>query len=280
MLHENDAAKILRSICQNENMGSKAPREGKIELIAEADGLFLVDTERLCAVNALGEIIIATRPSGFPVKKGDKLCGMRVVPLVIEKAKMERAKEVAGSEPLFRLTPIKPKKYGLIVTGSEVAKGRIADKFSPIVKAKLAEYGCKMIAHRILGDDPKAIADEISEMLSKGAELVICTGGMSVDPDDRTPLAIRNTAETVISYGVPVLPGAMFMMAYTKDYRPICGLPGCVMYSKRTVFDIVLPYLLAGEPVAANRLAMLGNGGLCLNCDDCRYPNCMFGKGV
>ncbi len=278
--HENDAAEILRKICQNAHMWATEPSEGKIELIAEADGLFLADTERMRAVNALGEIIIAARPSGFPVKKGDKLCGTRVIPLVIEKAKLERVKEAAGSEPLLRLAPITPKKYGLIATGSEVAKGRIEDKFSPVVKAKLAEYGCKMVAHRILGDDPRSITDEIREMLAMGAELVLCTGGMSVDPDDRTPLAIKNAAETVISYGAPVLPGAMFMLAYTKDNRPICGLPGCVMYAKRTIFDIVLPYLLAGEPVTASWLAGLGNGGLCLNCEECRYPNCMFGKGV
>ncbi len=280
VLHENDAAEILRAICQNENMRATEPSEGKIELVAEIGGLFLADTDLLRSINALGEIIIATRPSGFPVKKGDKLCGTRVIPLVIEKEKMAYAKKAAGNEPLLRLLPIMPRKYGLIITGGEVAKGRLEDKFSPVVKAKLAEYGCELIAHRILGDDHIAIAEAIREMPAMGAELVLCTGGMSVDPDDRTPLAIKNAAETVVSYGAPVLPGAMFMLAYTANNTPVCGLPGCVMYAKRTIFDIVLPYLLAGEPVSANWLAGLGNGGLCLNCEDCRYPNCMFGKGV
>lgn len=280
MMHENDAAEILRSLCLAPGMSASAPKEGKIELIAETDGLFLADVERIRQLNALGRIIIANRFSGFPVHKGDKLCGMRVVPLVIEKTAMEAAKEAAGSEPLLRLVPIKPKTYGLITTGSEVQKGRIEDKFSPVVEAKLAEYGCSMAAHALCGDDTAAITKTIQKMLAKGAEMVICTGGMSVDPDDRTPLAIRNTGAKVVSYGAPVLPGAMFLLAYTAEGVPICGLPGCVMYARRTIFDILLPYLLADIPVTAPQLAALGNGGLCLNCEECHYPNCGFGKGM
>ncbi len=280
MLHEDAAAELLCEMCRNEHMTASEPKEGKIELKAGTDGLFLADVERMRSVNSLGDMMIATRASGFPVKRGDALCGTRVIPLVIEKAKMERAKQVAGETPLLRLIPIKSKKYGLITTGSEVAGGRVEDKFSPVVKAKLAEYGCELLAHKFSGDDHETITEAIREMLAAGAGLVLCTGGMSVDPDDRTPLAIKNAAANVISYGAPVLPGAMFMLAYSDDDRPVCGLPGCVMYAKRTIFDIVLPYLLADEPVTAGWLAGLGNGGLCLNCEDCRYPNCMFGKGV
>ena len=116
-------------------------------------------------------------------------------------------------------------------------------------------------------------------MLDQGCDMVLCTGGMSVDPDDRTPLAIANAGARVVSYGAPVLPGAMFLAAYMPDGRPVCGLPGCVMYAKRTVFDLALPYLLADVPVTAQWLAGLGNGGLCLNCPECHYPNCGFGKG-
>lgn len=278
MLHENDAAEILRDICINENMTATAPKEGKIELIADCDGLFLVDTARLQAINSLGEMLIATRFSGFPVKKGDKLCGTRIVPLVIEKEKMEKAKAAAGETPLMRLVPLKPVKYGLVATGSEVAKGLIKDSFSDVMKAKMAEFGCEMIARTTPGDDDQIITRDINEMLTAGADMVICTGGMSVDPDDRTPLSIRNTGAKVVSYGAPVLPGAMFLLAYTEEGKPICGLPGCVMYSKRTIFDIVLPYLLAGVPVTAEMLAGLGDGGLCLNCPECHYPNCGFGK--
>ena len=261
-------------------MSASAPKEGKIELTADVDGLLLVDVERLRAVNSLGEMMIATRPSGFLVKKGDKLCGTRVIPLVIEKEKMKRATQTAGHEPLLRLFPLKPKKYGVVTTGSEVFHGRIQDKFTPVLQAKLAEYGCEMIAHEILDDDHQAITAAIQKMLAEGCELVLCTGGMSVDPDDRTPLAIKNTGAKIVSYGAPVLPGAMFLAAYLEDGRPVCGLPGCVMYAKRTIFDLALPRLLADVPVTAEWLTGLGHGGLCLNCPECHFPNCGFGKGV
>jgi len=280
MLHENDAAEILRAMCQGENMHAAGPKEGKIELIADIDGLLIVDTGRMRMVNSLGGMMIATRASGFPVKIGDKLCGMRIIPLVIEKEKMECARHVSGNESLLKLLPIKPKKYGLVVTGNEIFHGRIQDTFTSVIREKLAAYDCEMTAHEILDDDHEKITAAIIDMLNKGAEIVLCTGGMSVDPDDKTPLAIKNAANNVVSYGAPVLPGAMFMIAYTSDLRPVCGLPGCVMYEKKTIFDLVLPRLLADVPVTAEWLAGLGNGGLCLNCPECRFPNCMFGKGV
>jgi len=280
MLHENEAAEILCEMCRNDNMSATEPKEGKIELIADMDGLLMVDTVRLREVNALGEMMIATRASGSPVKKGDKLCGTRIIPLLIEKEKMERARQSAGPEPLLKLLPIKKKKYGLINTGNEVFYGRIKDTFTPVIREKLAEYGCRMTEHVTLADDSGQIAATIKSMLDAGAQMVLCTGGMSVDPDDRTPLAIRNAADRVISYGAPVLPGAMFMLGYMDDGRPICGLPGCVMYSKRTIFDIILPRLLADVPVTAKWLSGLGNGGLCLNCQECHFPNCAFGKGM
>ena len=280
MLHEDEAADILRAICQSGNMHATAPKEGKIELIADIDGLLLVDLEKLRAINAMGDMMIATRPSGFMVKKGDKLCGTRVIPLVIAKERMERAKKLAGSEPIMRLVPIRPRKYGLVTTGNEVFYGRIKDTFTPVVEAKLAEYGCEMAEHVILNDDHEKITAAIKDMLDKGCEMVFCSGGMSVDPDDKTPLAIKNTDARIVSYGAPVLPGAMFLMSYYPDGRPICGLPGCVMYAKRTIFDLVLPYLVTDTPVTAEWLAGLGNGGLCLNCPVCHFPNCGFGKGI
>lgn len=279
MLHENDAAEVLRAICQSDNMHPSDVKEGKIELIADMDGLFLADLEKLRAVNSLGEMMIATRPSGFMVKKGDKLCGTRVIPLVIEKYKMEKAKEVAGEEPIMRLLPVKPKKFGVVTTGNEVFFGRIKDTFTPVIEQKLREFGCEMIEHITVNDDNEKITAAITTCLEKGCEMVFCSGGMSVDPDDKTPLAIKNAGAKVVSYGAPVLPGAMFMVAYMPDGRPVCGLPGCVMYAKRTIFDLCLPYLVCDEPVTPEFLAGLGNGGLCLNCEVCHFPNCGFGKG-
>ena len=278
ILHENEAAEILRDICMGEHMKPSEPKEGKIELTAEIDGLLLADTARLKAVNSLGRMMIATRSSGVPVKKGDKLCGTRIIPLVIEKEAMAKAKEVAGDTPLLQLKPFRPRKYGVVTTGSEVFHGRITDKFTPVIEQKLTAYGCEMVAHEICDDDDKGITAAVNKMLADGVEMVVCTGGMSVDPDDRTPLAIRNTGANIVSYGAPVLPGAMFLVSYMPDGRPVCGLPGCVMYAKRTIFDICLPYLLADEPITADYLAGLGNGGLCLNCPVCVWPNCGFGK--
>lgn len=279
MLHEDEAAQILREICEGDYMKASQPKEGKIELTAEIDGLFLADIEGMRAVNSLGDMMIASRASGFPVKKGDKLCGTRIIPLVIKREKMEEAKKAAGDKPLMRLLPMKKKTFGVITTGNEVFYGRIQDTFTPVLKEKLEEYGCSMVSHVVLDDDHEKITKAIRDMADTGVEMVFCTGGMSVDPDDKTPLAIKNTGAKIISYGAPVLPGAMFLLAY-KEGLPICGLPGCVMYAKRTIFDLILPYLLADEPVTASQLAGLGNGGLCLNCQECHFPNCSFGHGV
>lgn len=279
-LHENDAAEILRGICQNEHMHPTPVKEGKIELVADCDGLLLIDVERLRAINELGEMMIATRSSGFPVKKGDKLAGTRIIPLVIEKEKMERAKQTAGDTPLLKLIPFTPKKVGVVTTGNEVFYGRIEDTFTPVIEQKLAEYGSVMTQHVVLNDDHEKITAAIQQMLDQGVDMVICTGGMSVDPDDKTPLAIRNTGANIVSYGAPVLPGAMFLLSYMADGRPVMGLPGCVMYAKRTIFDLVLSRIMADVPVSAKDLAALGHGGLCLNCSVCTWPNCGFGKGV
>lgn len=280
MLHENDAAQILYHICANTHMSPSPVKEGKIEVIAETDGMFFADVKRLKAINSLGEMMIATRHSACPVQKGDVLAGTRVIPLIIEEEKMNRAKQVAGETPLLTLRPFQKKKVGLIITGSEVFKGRIQDTFTPVLREKLAFYGAEEVGHMVLDDQPGPITQAINTMVEKGAELVLCSGGMSVDPDDKTPLAIKNAAATIISYGAPVLPGAMFMLAYTAQGIPVMGLPGCVMYAKRTIFDIVLPRIMADIPVTADDLASLGNGGLCLNCSHCIFPNCAFGAGL
>ena len=280
MLHENDAAYILRDICLSEHMSASEPKEGKIELTAACDGLFLVDLEKLRAVNALGDMMIASRSSGFMVRKGDKLCGTRVIPLVIKKERMEEARRVAGDAPIMRLVPVRPRKYGVVTTGNEVFYGRIEDTFTPVIEGKLRAFGCEMAEHVILNDDHEKITAAVLDMLNKGCEMVFCSGGMSVDPDDKTPLAIKNTGANIVSYGAPVLPGAMFLVSYMPDGRPVCGLPGCVMYATRTIFDLVLPYLVTDTPVTKEWLAGLGNGGLCLNCPVCHFPNCGFGKGT
>lgn len=283
ILHENEAAEYLRDICMNENMIQSEVKEGKIELIAEIDGLLKIDVDKLRAVNSLGEMMIATRHTNTTVKKGDKLVGTRIIPLLIEQEKMEKAKEVAGDRPILSLIPFKKKKVGIVTTGNEVFYGRIKDTFGPVVAEKVKEFGADVIGQTIVNDDMEKITKAVEEFIEQGADMVLCTGGMSVDPDDKTPGAIKNTGARIVSYGAPVLPGAMMLLAYyEKDGRklPIVGLPGCVMYAKRTVFDLVLPRLMADDMVTSDDLAGLGLGGLCLSCDICTFPNCGFGKGV
>ena len=279
MLHENEAAEILYNICKNDYMTPTPVKEGKIELVAAEDGLLKIDVERLNAINALGDIMIATRHSNFPVKKGEKIAGTRVVPLIIEKEKLDKAVELAGDKPLMEILPFKHKKAGVVTTGNEVFHGRIKDTFGPVVFQKLREYDAEILGQTICDDNPERISKAINDFIEAGADIICCTGGMSVDPDDTTPSAIKNSGAEIVSYGAPVLPGAMFLLAYhEKGHVPIVGLPGCVMYAKRTIFDLVLPRIMADETLTPHDLALLGHGGLCLNCTTCHFPNCGFGK--
>ncbi len=278
LYHENEAAEILYELCKNKHMQSSEVKEGKIDLFAKEDGYFKVDVAKMKQINSMGEIMIASRHSDTPVRKGDKLAGTRIIPLVIKKEKMEEAKKLGGNTPLFEIKTYQKKKAGIVTTGNEVFYGRIKDTFGPVIYDKLAEYHTEVIGQKIVNDDPAKITEAILAFLEQGADMILCTGGMSVDPDDTTPSAIKNTGAKIITYGAPVLPGAMFLMAYTENGIPIMGLPGCVMYSKRTIFDLVLPRVLCDEPVTKDWIAGLGDGGLCLNCDVCTYPNCGFGK--
>lgn len=277
--HENEAAEILCQISRGENMIPSEVREGKIELTAACDGLFIVDVERLNAVNEIDQVMIAVRHNNTPVKTGDKLLGTRVIPLVIKKEKMELVRKTAGEPPLCQLLPYRMKKAGIVTTGNEVFYGRIQDTFTPVVKEKLEQYGIQAEDHITVGDAKEKITAAIRELKARGCELIIATGGMSVDPDDQTPGAIKESGAEVVTYGAPVLPGAMFCLAYFADGTPVMGLPGCVMYAKTTIFDLVLPRVAAGVRISRKDITCLGNGGLCLGCEQCRWPDCGFGTG-
>ena len=281
ILHENEAAEILYKICAGSNMHGSDIKEGKIELIADCDGLLKIRRDALLAVNSLGEMMIASRHGDFAIHKGDKIAGTRVIPLVIEQSKMDRAVEAAGPEPIFSVLPFHPRKVAVVTTGSEIQKGLIKDTFTPVLQGKLAEYSCEMIGQTKPGDDRTQITQDILTFARNGADMILCSGGMSVDPDDRTPGAIKDTGADIVTYGAPVLPGAMLLLAYLdiEDRKiPVVGLPGCVMYAKRTIFVLVLPRLLADDRITAAEIAGYGEGGLCLNCPVCTFPNCGFGK--
>lgn len=279
-LHENEAARVLYAACDSQpaRIRPSEIREGKIECIATVDGVLEVDVPLLDAINNLGEMMIATRHSHFPVKAGQTVAAARIIPLTIEKVKMDRVREMTERHTVLRIHPFSHKRVGIVTTGSEIAKGRIADAFGPALRAKLAEYSASVIGQEIVGDDPAEIARAIRGFRQAGAELILCTGGMSVDPDDATPGAIAASGATVVRYGAPVLPGAMLLLGYFGDGVPILGLPGCVMYARRTIFDLILPRVLADVPITSEDLGALGHGGLCLSCEVCTFPQCGFGK--
>lgn len=280
MLHENEAAQILYSLAAGEHMLGSEVKEGKIEISAACDGLFTVDVERLRTLNSIEQLMIASRHTNSPVKKGDILAGTRVIPLLIDGQIMEEAQRLVGEEPLLQLHPYRVRKAAIVVTGSEIEKGLIKDTFTPVVEAKLAAFGVSQVPHRLVGDDTERTTAAIREFLADDYELILCTGGMSVDPDDRTPLAIKNAADRVVRYGSPVLPGAMFMLAYGAEGQAILGLPGCVMYHGITILDLILPRVMADIEVSSADIAALGHGGLCLNCAVCKYPACAMGSGI
>ena len=278
IVHENDAAERLCALCISDGMDRSEVKEGKIELTAARAGLFTVDSKRLRAVNAIDELMIATRHGNTPVQPGDKLCGTRVIPLVIAEEKLVQAEQAVGNTPILRILPYKLRTCAIITTGSEVYHGRIEDKFTPVLVEKLTAYGITVTKHTTVDDATQRIEAAIREARAEEPDLILCTGGMSVDPDDNTPGAIKKSGANIVTYGAPVLPGAMLLLGYYDDGTPVLGLPGCVMYAKATVFDLVLPRSAAGVRLKKEDFIEMGEGGLCLGCKPCRYPVCPFGK--
>ena len=223
--------------------------------------------------------IVMPRNVDVLVKKGDKVAGTRIIPLVIEKEKMDAAEKATGNLPIFDILPYQQKKVGIVTTGSEIKKGLIQDTFTPVLREKLSGFPTEVTGQVMPGDDKEEITKAILSFADAGADLIICTGGMSVDPDDRTPGGIRDTGAKIVTYGAPVLPGAMFLLSYYREEIPIVGLPGCVMYAKRTIFGLVLPRIMCDEKLHEKDFRLLGQGGLCLSCPVCTFPNCGFGKG-
>lgn len=271
-LHENDAAYRMAALCHGENcLVSKEPHEGKLTITAAVDGVFELDTQRLNAVNTVDEVMIATRRGNIAVKKGTPLAGTRVIPLVVDTSVVEAAEAAADVEhkgALMRVVPFRIKTAAILATGSEVQKGLIEDKFTPVVEKKLAAFGIKSVHYAKPGDDIDTLVAAIHEAQHLGVDMIVCTGGMSVDPDDNTPGAIKRSGAHIVTYGAPVLPGAMMCLGYLNAVNsstsqiPILGLPGCVMYSATTVFDLVLPRIAAGIELTKHDFIALGEGGL------------------
>lgn len=278
-IHENDAALLMAAAAAGSGTEySDDVHEGKVGIKAAHDGLLKIDKEALLRFNLLGEVMCATLHDNTPVKQGEQVAALRLIPLVGERSLVERAAAIAAEgAKLVRVLPLTQVKAGLVITGSEVFYGRIEDKFEAVLRGKLAALGSEVVRVGFAPDDAALIAAEIRLCLEAGAELVITSGGMSVDPDDVTRAGIREAGTEDIVYGTPVLPGAMFLCGRIGQ-AAVLGLPACGMFHKITVFDLVLPRILAGERLSREDFAAMGHGGLCRNCTICHYPVCNFGK--
>lgn len=274
-VHEDDAARRIAAAAAGENVALVEKGEGKVELHAAADGLLKIDPEALERLIDDDEVMFASIHQNVVVQQGELLAGTRVIPLFVKESVVERAESIGA---FVRVVPLRKMQVGLVTTGSEIYHGLIQDRFGDVLRQKFAAYGSTVMEQLFADDDDRMIADCILQLKQAGAELIAVTGGMSVDPDDRTPAGIRQAGVKVETYGAPVLPGAMFLLGYLEEV-PVVGLPGCVMYHGTSVFDLVVPRLLAGEHVTRRDIKKLGHGGLCRNCAVCTYPNCGFGKG-
>jgi molybdopterin biosynthesis enzyme len=278
-IHENDAASILAKCLAGRGVEYlNTPTEGKIALKAALDGLLRINKESLFQFNMLGEVMCATLHDNTPVQKGETVAATRLIPLVGSRDLIAEAEKIAlSSTAVIEILPLKKVKIGLVITGNEVFYGRIEDRFEEVLQAKAEALGSEILLVRRAPDDKTVIAREIGYCIDQGAELIVTSGGMSVDPDDVTREGILAAGATDVAYGTPVLPGAMFLSGMINKI-PVLGLPACGMYHKITVFDLVLPRILTGEKIGRREFAELGHGGLCRNCKVCQYPICNFGK--
>jgi molybdenum cofactor synthesis domain-containing protein len=277
-IHENEAARILADALAGHGVEVKGkPAEGKLSLTAARDGLLKVAVEQLYQFNLLGEVMGATLHNNTPVVKGTQVAATRLIPLTAKRSVVEQAAKFCTDQGIIRVDKLHQAKAGLIITGNEVFEGRIQDKFEPVLRKKLEKIGSSVVRVAFAPDDIDVIAKEIQDCLDAGADLIITSGGMSVDPDDVTRMGIAKAGAVDTVYGSPVLPGAMFLVGHIGDV-PVMGLPACGMFHKITIFDILLPRVLAGESVTRADIAAMGHGGLCSNCKVCTYPVCHFGK--
>jgi len=276
-VHEDDAAMRIARAATGNGVTFSDPKEGKVEFFAGHGGLLKINTNMLTNLIDRDEIMFASIHENRLVEKGDKLAGTRVIPLFVSEEVVGCAEKTLAGGPLIEVKKLRNLKVGLVTTGSEVYSGRIEDGFGPILKEKFRQLGSNVFEQLFSDDDEEMIADRIKRLLDMGAEMIGVTGGMSVDPDDRTPAGIKKAGGHIVIYGAPALPGAMFLLAYIGKI-PVVGLPGCVMYHNISIFDLIVPRILAGETLLRGDIKKLAHGGLCLNCTPCAFPNCGFGK--
>ena len=276
-IHEEDAARRMAAMAPVAGAHYTEPSEGKVLLIADREGMLRVDTALLKEINSIGDLTISTLPDHYPVKPGMRLASMRIVPLVTQEEQIVRAETLCAGRKLLNLLSYAPRKAGIIITGSEIYHGRIKDKFEAVARAKLAKYPGAVLGAALCDDDVKMLTQAAEGFLAQGADFLIFSGGMSVDPDDVTPAAIRQLGCGIVSHGVPSQPGNMTLVAYLGDI-PVLGVPGAAVSLPTTIFDVLLPQIYAGLKFTKQDLVRLGDGGLCQLCQVCHFPNCTFGR--
>jgi molybdenum cofactor synthesis domain-containing protein len=260
-LHEEEAARRLAKAAAGENLQLTDPSEGRINLVAKISGLLKVDSDLLFRFNSLGDLMLATLPGDRYVKEGTVVAGTRTIPVIVKEELVRRAEALCREKAIVTVLAMPAKRVHLVVTGSEVFTGRIKDGFGPVVTKKVTELGSALKSVKLAPDDPDVIAGDIKAAKQAGADVILVSGGMSVDPDDKTPEGIRRSGAVVETHGFPVLPGSMFLMAYLGD-TPVMGLSGCVLHDPFTAFDALLPRLLAGEKITRAEIMAMGHGGL------------------
>ena len=276
-IHEDEAARRIANSAAGPGVLLKGPSEGKMEMFSDIDGLLKINVDLLSHLVEQDDIMFSCIKENQLVKKGMKVAGTRVIPLFVNPGVVDTAEEILNQGILIQVKPLRPHKVGLVTTGSEVYSGRIQDGFGPVLKKKFEALGSEVVRQYFADDDEDMISEKIHQLIQEGVDIIGVTGGMSVDPDDKTPSGIRRAGGHIVTYGAPVLPGAMFLLAYI-DSIPVVGLPGCVMYARTSIFDLVVPRILAGENLTRGDIKRLAHGGLCMECEVCTYPNCGFGK--
>ena len=277
-VHEEEAALRIAKAIMGKGLSHSLPSEGRVNLKTTEPGLLKINIAALEEINLLGDIIIATLHNNTVCKEGITVAGTRIIQLFTSEERLTQMEQIAEkNQPVITITPMKLKNIGVIVTGNEVFKGRIKDGFSPILHKKIEALGCVVNNEEIVPDDPDVIARTIQNFKAKGSEVILCCSGMSVDPDDVTPQGIRKSGAEVRFYGLPVLPGAMFLYA-KLDNTHILGVPACVLHASSTAFDVLFPIVLTGEELTFKDTRPLGHGGLCMKCPECSYPICPFCK--
>ncbi len=277
-VHEEEAAARLVKAFSGPEMSTTPAKEGRMDMVSNIEGLLRIDVPLLHEINSIDDIILSTLHNNTVCHKGTTVAGTKIVPLYIANTKLEEIEALCRQRgKVLRVLPFIYSKVGVVITGSEVYKGRIQDRFGDTIRGKVESLGGYIEHITIVDDDEEMIAAAVRDMKSRGCQVIIACGGFSVDPDDVTVEGVEKSGAQVVKYGAPVMPGSMCLTAYLGDV-PILGAPACAIWNKATIVDMLLPRAMAGQKITREEIVALGHGGLCQGCKPCNYPVCPYGK--